>query len=146
MGHDIKVDKPPFAHPDEQAHRETISRYTRDCLHKSGTTPFNILAGAGFTTVQLTGNQNDYDPGPYTILRCSSSTPISITGFAETVQWKLLIFINVGTNNITLPHENAGSEAHHRIHTQSHASGIIQADQVTVLWHDEELNRWRQLW
>lgn len=144
MGSDFKVDKPPFNHPNEQAHREQIARYTRDCLHKTGITPFNNLAGTAFTPPQLTTNQNDYEPGPFSILRLSSTTPVTITGFAEVVAGRFLFLFNVGSSNITLANESASSEAHHRI-IAGPGGTVIGANDHRILWYDEVSERWRMM-
>lgn len=146
MATSIKVNKPPYSHPNEQAHREQLARYADDCLHKSGTTPFNILSGIGFNT-DLTSSQDNFDPGPYSILCINAdSGGYSITGFQEIMPGRFLFVVNSGSFSFTLQHENASSEEHHRIHTQNGSNIIVSSDSVVCLWHDATLDRWRQMY
>lgn len=139
----LRILKPPVFGPDETNHRHQIAEYTRDCLHKSGITPFNGLAGIGYTPATLSTSQNDYDPGPFSIVRVQASTPVSITGFTEVFPGRFLWIINVGTSNITLANQSASSLAENRIITGTGGGVILGADAHAVLWYDDTSQRWR---
>ncbi len=71
----------------------------------------------------------------------------TITGFdisATTVRINDTIWIvNVGTNNVVLAHQNAGSVAANRIISPTGANLTLGADESAILWYDDTTARWR---
>jgi hypothetical protein len=143
MPTNIGVHKPPYSSPNPEQHREQTARYVRECLHKSGITAANVLALEPFTPAQLTTSANDYDPGPFTILRISASTPVNITGVVGGFRGRVLLFFNVGSNNITLTNQDASSVAENRIITKTGGGVSIGANGQAAMWYDDVSQRWR---
>lgn len=98
------------------------------------------------TPSQLTGDVNDYDPGDNTFLRLSSDASRTITGFAITSSsnddGRLLLLRNVGSNDIVLARENAGSSATHRIETGTGGNITLSALDTALLAYDTSTGRW----
>jgi len=95
------------------------------------------------TPAQITAHQNNYDPGNYGVLRLSSDAGRNISGFQSGTKGRILLIFNVGGSNITLLHENAGSDAANRIRTETGGNVIIMADDHQDLYYDSTIQRWR---
>jgi hypothetical protein len=116
--------------------------------HRSGYVSWNSV----LSPAQITSNQNDYNPtgfnnggAPYgaSILRLSTDASRDITGLVGGLSGRLLIIQNVGTNNIVLKHEDAGSTAANRFAIG--ADLTLAADEGLMLWYDNTTQRWRKL-
>lgn len=83
--------------------------------------------------------------GQYMRLSNTTGSSKNITGFTDTsmVVDRFTFLCNVGTDNIILKHEDAGSSAVNRIHTQSGSDYILAPDNVAVLLYDNTTQRWR---
>jgi hypothetical protein len=90
-------------------------------------------------------NQNNYDPtGIAYFQRWSASTPVDITGMTRfQVQGQSHRIVNVGSNAITLKHENASSTAANRFLCSTGADVVLSADQGADLTYDATTQRWR---
>jgi len=99
------------------------------------------------TPGQITSDQNDYNPGGYSLVqRWSSDASRNVTGltFATAqVGGEFHLIRNVGSQNIVLKHENAGSSAANRFHCTTGADVTLSADQQALVDYDDTISRWR---
>lgn len=95
------------------------------------------------TPSQITANQNNYQPSKSTLLRLSTDASRNITGLKGGVRGRVLIIINVGSNNLVLQDENASSDAGNRIATHSGGDITLGAEDGALLWYDVTSLRWR---
>lgn len=94
------------------------------------------------TPNELGGDQNDYDPGFYDVLRINSGSNISITGIARGQKGRFLEFINVGTGRITFPDESASSLAENRIATPYNEPIVLLTNARARFYYDSTSQRW----
>lgn len=96
---------------------------------------------------QLTADQNDYAPTGQAVgtWRLTSNAARNITGIANGVAGRSLRIINVGSNNIVLQNQNAGSVDANKIITGTGADVTLAADDTAMLWYDGTTARWRIL-
>lgn len=111
-----------------------------------------ITYGIGLTTgastpSQITSDQNDYafagGTSSYIFQRLSSDASRSITGIAGGGDGKHLILANVGSSEIVLANENAGSSAANRIITGTGQNLTLAPNVVARLVYDATTQRWR---
>ena len=95
------------------------------------------------TPAQITISQNDYAPGTGGIWRLSSSGSVNITGISAVNDGSQLTIVNVGSNNIVLQAQNAGSTAANRIITAAGADVTLVANGTAMLLYDSTTARWR---
>jgi hypothetical protein len=97
-----------------------------------------------YTPVQITANQNDYaqpeTPGRW---RLSTDAARDITGIAYSADGESIYIVNVGANNLTLKHQNAGSRAENRLICTAAADIVLAANEAALGWYDEITLRWR---
>jgi hypothetical protein len=115
----------------------------------------NIAFSAVAASLALTGvntpasigaNQNDYNPAGLATassLRLSSSGAFSITGLQGGAAGRVLLLINVGANNITLTHDDAGSTAANRFFIRGAASLVLTPHKGAWAQYDATASRWR---
>jgi len=102
---------------------------------------------------QLTGDQNDYALGTRVWQRLSSDASRTITGFVAPATGAIeepRLLTNVGSNDIILANENAGSSADNRIITGQAANVTLRSDvagSAGSIWmlYDDLTARWRLL-
>lgn len=93
----------------------------------------------------LGANTNNYNPAGLAntgILRISATTPVNLTGIAAGVEGDELDVINVGSNTITLTHEDASSTAANRFLLAASASIALTQHAVVRLRYSSDA-RWR---
>lgn len=103
-----------------------------------------IAISTAISPAQITSNQNDYAPTGYNqnyILRLNSDASRDITGIVAGKPGELKLIINVGSSDIVLKDENAGSTAANRF--ALNADVTIQADESVQIWYDATSSRWR---
>lgn len=96
------------------------------------------------TPAQITSTQNNYAPTGHAsanVFRLSSDASRSITGLAGGTAGRVVTFLNVDANDITLEDEDAGSTDTNRFALDSDL--VIAADCGAVLWYDPTSSRWR---
>lgn len=107
------------------------------------------FALSGTLTPTLIGaNQNDYNPSGLStaaLLRISSSGAFSITGIAGGAMGRVLVLHNIGANNITLTHADAGSTAANRFLLPGSANLVITPDKCVTVQYDSTTGRWRAI-
>lgn len=94
------------------------------------------------TPATITSNQNNYSTGNAYVLRLSSNASRNITGFANGVNGRLLLVVNVGSFDIVLQNQNTNSAVANRIITGYGADMTLSASHSTVLWYDATQSRW----
>lgn len=130
----------PDSFPQEVVRRLLdMEKQLRDQIGKQ---PLFDIANEG-TPAQLTGDQNDYDPGDYDVLRVSASMAVNITGISGGKKGRFLELINVGSFTITLQNESLSSGYSNRILTSTGAAVAIAANDHKRLYYDNTSNRWR---
>ena len=67
----------------------------------------------------------------------------TVTGFANGMAGRQVVFMNVGVDAITLANDNAGSTEQNRILTGIGGDLVIQPDRSAMLTYDGEIARWR---
>jgi hypothetical protein len=97
------------------------------------------------TPAQITAAQNNYNPGDYDVLRLSTDASRTITGFAGGVKGRVLIIVVVGTNDLVLSNNNAGSAVGNRIVTGTGANVTLSAAETIILYYDSTAAVWRPL-
>lgn len=93
---------------------------------------------------QITADQDNYAPTGYataTVFRLSSGASRNITGFAAGSAGQVVIWHNVGAQNIVLKDESASSTAANRFALT--ADLTLAADAVAILQYDGTSSRWR---
>jgi len=94
------------------------------------------------TPAQITGNQDNYDPGQYGWLRLSTDASRNITGFTGGAEGRELWLTNVGSFNIVLV-EQATSTAANQIITGTGANVTMAPLDCALLKYDNASSRWR---
>jgi len=100
-------------------------------------------------TTTSTGNQNDFNPGALgtlNVLRCNNATALTITGLANGVDGQMVWIESIGTGQVDIKNQDAGSTAANRVingvtGTISLAAGVGRA----LLCYDGTTARWRVL-
>ena len=102
------------------------------------------------TPAQLTADVNDYQGhgtgnSQRAVVRASSDASRNITGFDASISrdGDTIWITNVGSNDIVLQHQNAGSAAANRIISPTGADLTLNADESALLWYDPTDTRWR---
>lgn len=102
------------------------------------------------TPAVINANTNDYNPGGralYALLE--SSADVDLTGFGYSIvpasaPGETHMIINIGaTFNITLKDQNASSQATNRFLNSTGADIVLAPKQAALLWHDNDVDRWR---
>lgn len=105
------------------------------------------------TPSQITSNQNDYNPtglnnggapNGASIVRMSSDASRNVTSLVGGVNGRLIILVNVGSNDIVLKDDDgATGTAANRF--QFSADITLAGEQSIMLWYDGTSSRWRSL-
>lgn len=125
--------------------KEIIRRITNletQMGRKKSDTPLYAVLNEN-TPAQLTGNQNDYDPGNYDVLLMSSDASRTITGISGGKKGRLLKIINTGTQAIVLAHQSASSAIANRIISPNAANITLATTDSADLYYDSTAQRWR---
>jgi hypothetical protein len=89
--------------------------------------------------------ENNYTPTGWsgaTIVRLNPSGASSITGFSATATAVRKTLVNISAFNVTLQHQNTGSDAANRIIALT-GGLVLEPDDVADLWYDSTTARWR---
>lgn len=98
------------------------------------------------TPTALGANTNDYNPtglSTSNVIRLSSTNTFDLTGITAQGSGITLILLNVGTNNIILKNNNAGSVAANRF--QLTGDITLNGDDFIAIWYDTVSSRWRAI-
>jgi len=91
-------------------------------------------------------NLDDFDVGAVDAARLDTDASRNITGFSGGRGGRYLVVINVGSFNIVLLHQDAGSAAANRIIAQGAVNLTLTPNQAAQLWYDATDTRWRIIW
>lgn len=120
----------------------TFVTFTTNCQPISGTS----LRLTGTSTMSvLSANQDNYTlPVNKTMYRVSSNTPVDITGISVTGgnNGLRIIIKNIGSNAITLKHEDDGSLSQNRFSFAPGVDIVLGIDQPIELIYDTDGARW----
>jgi hypothetical protein len=94
-------------------------------------------------SLNITGDQNNFDSSRATVWRLSSDAPREITGIAGGWSGRVLKIINVGEKKIILRNQHAGSTPANRIITRTDGDVVLDADGVLEMIYDSVSSRWR---
>lgn len=103
---------------------------------------FNLTGD--ITPATITATQNDYNPtglSSATIIKASSDASRSVTGLVGGADGRVIIFSNVGSNDIILENEDAGSTAANRFAIGGDVT--LTAGNTATLFYDTGTTRWR---
>lgn len=106
--------------------------------------PQNIQFSGDISPAQITSNQNDYNPTGLSTasrLRLNTDASRNITGLAGGADGRLIKIYNIGSFDIVLKNEDAGSTATNRF-TLGGADLTLTANKVAILSYDSTLTRW----
>jgi hypothetical protein len=92
---------------------------------------------------QITSNQNDYAGATADINRLDANAARNITGLSGGSSGVTRVLVNVGSNAITLTHQDAASEAANRIIVPWASDYILDPSYAAVLVYDATTSRWR---
>lgn len=106
-------------------------------------TALSLLRLLATSPAQITADQNDYNPGTGSNFRLSTDAARTVTGFAGGADGRLMLIANVGSFNLVLANQNAGSVAANRIVTGTGADVTVAADDTAILIYDSVSSRWR---
>ncbi len=106
--------------------------------------PYLVLGDSGL--LEISSAQPNYDVGSATIAKISAiGVTRSIRGFTGGENNRVLIVINVGSNDITLNHQSALSNSSNRMLSNTGADVTITPDKMALLIYDSLINKWRLL-
>lgn len=94
---------------------------------------------------QITANQNDYNPtglADASVLRLSTDASRNITSIAGGADGRVLLILNVGSNNLVLKDDDgATGTAGNRFAFSGDVT--LAGDQGAIIWYDSTSSRWR---
>jgi hypothetical protein len=100
------------------------------------------VAVPGDISTTLAADQNDWSPGSATVQRINATSALTITGVAApSAASTLLVLDNVGSADVTIAAENAGSSAANRF--TLNRSRVIRPGQCSLHRYDTTSSRWR---
>jgi len=105
----------------------------------------DTLIGSISTPAQITGDQNNYDPGTAEWLRLDTDATRTITGFVAGESGDHLWVINIGSNDLKLANQSGSSTAANRVITGHGVDITLDPDASAHLWYDSATSRWRIL-
>lgn len=95
------------------------------------------------TPIQISADQDNYDPGVSLFYRLSSDASRAITGLSiSQTDGQTCNFINVGTQNIVLKHQTTSS-TENRFLNSTGADITLAANEMAFLVYDDTTERWR---
>ena len=112
----------------------------------SDITFLNVLLGIYLldsTPAQITANQNNYNPGTGSSFRLDLDAAWSITGFDNGTDGRIIMFVNISAFDLTLEHQDVGSDPENRIITGTGAGVIYPSNCFGIIKYDDTTDRWR---
>jgi hypothetical protein len=108
--------------------------------------PNTFALSGDVTPPQITATQNNYDPSGWStasVLRLSSDASRDITGLAGGTDGRFAFIHNVGTNQIILKSEDAGSTAANRFSLPRDTA--LAPSQCSFFQYDATASRWKMI-
>ena len=99
------------------------------------------------TPDQITSNQNNYDPtgleGAF-CMRLSTDASRNITGMLPPppAAGRLVLIVNIGSNDVVLQHENASSDPENRFNFSGSADVTLTTLSTLLVYYDSVSERW----
>ena len=118
-------------------------------LNDGANETLEISAAGGVTIISpssIGADQNDWSPTSWStanLVRITSSAAYNITGLDASATQIVKKLINVGSFNIYLKHQDAGSIAANRMICFTGADIILQPDDSIDIFNDTATGRWR---
>ena len=103
-----------------------------------------LLQWVATTFAQFTANQNDFDIGEAHLGLFSSDASRDLTGLTPGIEGRMFPFVNTGSFDIVLKHQDANSVAANRIINRTGADVTFAGGATGLLWYDLGSSRWRQ--
>lgn len=95
------------------------------------------------TLSQLTADADNFNLPGCSIARVSTDASVrTITGFAGGTPGRIVILRHIGSNNITLANENAGSEAENRLLSTTGSDRTLAPGGMALIAYDGNSLRW----
>lgn len=104
-----------------------------------------LNASSEVTYEQVTSNQNNYYLREGFVHRLSTDASRNITGFANVRPGRFVLIVNVGSFDIVITHQDAGSLAPNRTLSHTAASLTLNPNESVFLIYDGSTARWRSL-
>lgn len=99
------------------------------------------------TPTALSANTNDWAPVTELtnrkVWRVSASSSVNLTGIAPLRTNDCVHLVNVGSNPISIQHQDTNSVASNRFITPTGSAFSLGADEAVKIWHDDTTDRWR---
>jgi hypothetical protein len=105
--------------------------------------PSPVTPSTVTTPAQITSNQNNYALATAEIVRLSTDAARDMTGIVAASDGTQRLLVNVGANDLTLKHQNAGSSAANRFFCQGAADIILNASLAADIFYDATSAFWR---
>jgi len=96
------------------------------------------------TVPQVTADQNNYAIPPGELIRLSTDASRTFTGFSGS-RPGLFVICNVGSQNVVIANDNAGSTAENRVLCHSGANITLNANESVLITYDFQSSRWRTI-
>lgn len=106
----------------------------------------SVFVAGLLSPTSIGANQNDYAPTGFasaSFVRLTASGAYSITGLAGGANGRAVVLVNIGSNPITLAHENASSTAANRFACPDSVDFYLQPGAVAWVVYDTTSTRWR---
>jgi hypothetical protein len=94
------------------------------------------------------GNNNNYsgsDGRSFARVSGDAGGTSTITGFSAGSDGRMLIVVNISSNNVTITHQDINSMAGNRVITATALSLVLTVDDAVCLIYDAITLRWRQI-
>ncbi len=105
--------------------------------------PSPVTPSTVTTPAQITSTQNNYALATAEIVRLSTDAARDMTGIVAASDGTQRLLVNVGANDLTLKHQNAGSSAANRFFCQGAADIILNASLAADIFYDATSAFWR---
>jgi hypothetical protein len=134
---------------DSEEHRRMIADYAvatgarADAMTPKDGSELTQMLKLDSTDVAITGDTNDLDLTGYSVVRVTTSALWSVTGIVADAN-RLLIIINVGSNNLVLENQHASSAIANRLEL-SGSDRTLSPEETAILWYDPATERWRRI-
>lgn len=92
---------------------------------------------------QIVANQNDYAPGRANVYRVSSDASRNVTGLVAGTDGEVRYFLNAGSFNVVLTHDDSNSGAANRFICPNAVSLTLEPGDMALLLYDATTARWR---
>lgn len=106
----------------------------------------NLTLTGRISPTQISANTNDWAPTGFStcsVIRVSTDASRNLTGLAGGADGRLILLLNVGSNNLVLKNEDSNSTAANRF--SAGGDRTLAGGDGAILWYDSTSSRWRVL-